>query len=735
MPKAVRDVAELALMGLVLGLMLGVLAAGLTATWVTGGDLANVGFGTILAFAPWEVGGWREPFQRAVTVGGAVALAVTCAVPALAYRRPLTSHGSARWATPEELRRAALAARLADLKGPIYGKLGTPRRRAPFLTSPEIPHSLIAAPTGSGKGIGVVIPTLLTYPGSVICLDVKGENFAKTARRRLSMDDQVYKFAPYDPEGRTHRYNPLDEVVAAPLRRRYARARALASGLIVAKRGGEGFLGGAWDLFAATALLVIQRGTPTIGAIYDALSEPGEAYVTLRRLAEEARAPEAKKILGKMSALESKILSSYMSVLDDGGLSLWADPLVRDVTSASDFSLHGLRRDPASIYVVVAPNDLATLAPLVRLLFQQAVAIVQSAEPDLAKGETLPVLFLLDEFVSLGRMDDLARAMTTLRGFGGRAMIVVQTLASLRDLYGRDGASVFLANCRMQLFMAPADEETPDYISRAAGDYTRRSRAKSWRGGEMATSYSERVEGARLMRPEQVRMLGEGRVLALVQNQYPVLAHRVSYLEDRELAPLFHAQEKKKLPEPPALGPSEPEPEAAAVADGAMAPGAHAAAPEADAGRARPKRAPAPAPDPAPRPDAPGAQVETATERPAAPPAAVAAPAGKEMDEETEREVYAGLGHVSVDQARVLDVVVSALSQARRRNRARIAGGVEEGDDGEGRPADPTGPNGSDGQPRPASHPEAPAPGRGEVSDILRAARDANRDRGEAPGP
>ena len=103
---------------------------------------------------------------------------------------------------------AGLRAPLRKITCPIYGKFGGPRSRADYITSSEVPHSLIAAPTGSGKGVGVVIPTLLTYPGSVICLDVKGENFAKTARRRASIGDKVYKFAPYDAEGRTHRYNP-----------------------------------------------------------------------------------------------------------------------------------------------------------------------------------------------------------------------------------------------------------------------------------------------------------------------------------------------------------------------------------------------------------------------------------------------------------------------------------------------------------------------------------------------
>jgi len=123
-------------------------------------------------------------------------------------------------------------------------------------------------------------------------------------------------------------------------------------------------------------------------------------------------------------------------------------------------------------------------------------------------------------------------------------MIVVQSIASLRDgrLYGREGASVFLANCRLQLFMAPADEETPEYVSRAVGDFTRRARSKSWRIGAWETSVQERAEGARLIRPEALRQLGDRKVVALIQNHPPVLAERVTYYEDKALAPLFEDQ-------------------------------------------------------------------------------------------------------------------------------------------------------------------------------------------------
>ena len=547
------------------------------------------------------------------------------------------------------MRQAGLRAPLRKITGPIYGKLGGPRSRADYITSSEIPHSLIAAPTGSGKGVGVVIPTLLTYPGSVICLDVKGENFARTARRRASIGDKVYKFAPYDPEGRTHRFNPLEDVAAAHPRRRFTEARRLAASLIVAHGNGQGFLDGARELFAATALLAIERGTPTIGAIFDALSQPGEAFKVLRELGDEAKSEEARKIFYKMSGMESRILSSYLSVLADGGLSLWADPAVRDATATSDFSIQTLRSTPASIFIVVAPNDLVPLAPLIRLMFQQTIAILQRTEPKKEKGESFPVLFLLDEFVSLGRMDVLSSAITTLRSYGGRVMIVVQTIASLRDLYGKEGAATFLANCRMQLFMAPADEETPTYISNAVGDYTRNLRSKSWKSGEFATSIQERVDAARLMRPEQVRMLGGTRIVALVQNMYPVLAHRVTYYEDRELKRIFEAQ-TGDLPEPPSLFDEAPSEQIGA-----------GLGPQVLSVRS-------------------GEAVESAKrggKEPASPPSR----STDDMDDATEREVYSGLGEVAADQAGVLGEIATALSEAARRNRERFAVRSQEADE------------------------------------------------------
>ncbi|ABI93409.1 type IV secretion system protein VirD4 (plasmid) [Roseobacter denitrificans] len=550
MNKTTADVLVFAGVGAIVGSVPALVAAGACALWLSGLSITTVELDTLLYFAPWITGS-IEPFKTAALAGGAVWLVSVIAAVAIGYRPQLASHGSARWAEERDLKKAGLVAPLAEVQGPVFAKFGSPNKRRAYLTSTEIPHSLIAAPTGSGKGIGIVIPTLLTYNGSVVCLDVKGENFETTSRHRAAMGDAVFKFAPYDKDGRTHRYNPIDIVTHVADRRRFTEARRLASSLIIAKsKSAEGFLEGAREIFAASVVYAIEQETPTIAAVHDLISQHGQAHSNFETMAAKAQAPEAVSIFNRMASTDIRTLSAYLSVLSDGGLSLWADPAVRDATAQSDFTFTNLRRQPASIYFVVGPNDLDPLSSLIRLMFQQAVAITQREMPK--ADEPFPVLFLLDEFASLGRMDALSQAITTLRGYGGRLMIIVQSLSNLQ-IYGQDGAQNFLANCRLQLFMAPADKDTPDYISRAIGDFTRRARSKSWQTNDfMKSNVQEREEGARLIRPEELRKLGEDTIVALIQNQDPVRTDKVKYYEDKELCPIFEAQ-TGPLPEPPSL--------------------------------------------------------------------------------------------------------------------------------------------------------------------------------------
>lgn len=544
--------------GFVLSLAAGLVLASLYASFQQGATDISV-------FAFWYETPLYTGYATPVFYNGLIIIGVTMVLVGLvvlvALARKNDHHGTARWARFGELRKAGYLLRFAQVSGPLFGKTTGPRWLGRYLSNGDHAHSLVVAPTRAGKGVGVVIPTLLTFKGSLIALDVKGELFELTSRARKARGHKIYKFAPFDKDSLSHSYNPVLDILAMPAIRRFSETRRLAVNLIAAKgKGSEGFIEGARDLFVAGVLACIERGTPTIGAVYDLFSQPGEKYKLFARLAEETKIPEVQRIFDNMAANDSKILTSYTSVLGDGGLNLWADPLIRAATSRSDFSVYDLRRAPSTVYICVSPNDLEVIAPLVRLFFQQVVSILQRSMP--GKDEKCEVLFLLDEFKHLGKLEAVETAVTTIAGYKGRFMFVIQSLSALTGAYGQPGKENFLSNTGIQVFMATADDETPAYISKAIGDYSYRARSTSYSQSRMFDANIQLSEqGANLIRPEQIRLLDDATEIVLIKGKPPLRLPKLKYYQDRVLKRIFEAQ-AGPLPEPDIL---EPVPTALAV--------------------------------------------------------------------------------------------------------------------------------------------------------------------------
>ncbi len=504
----------------------------------------------VLAFwyeTPFYLGFVTDTFYTCLMIIG---LTIVLAAMILAIFVFRTKHfGTARWGRFQEMRREGYIKPYRNISGPIFGKTNGPRGFGHYLTNGEQPHSLVVAPTRAGKGVGIVIPTLLTFNGSVLALDVKGELFELTSRARKAKGDRIFKFAPLDKDRRTSCYNPVLDIVAMPPERRFTEARRMAHNLIAAKgKGAEGFIDGARDLFVAGVLACIERGNPTIGAVYDLFAAPGEKYKLFAQLAEESKIPEVTRIFDNMAGNDTKIITSYTSVLGDGGLNLWADPLVKSATSRSDFSIYELRRDPTTVYLCVSPNDLEVIAPLVRLFFQQVVSILQRELPK--KDEIFEVLFLLDEFKHLGQLEAIETAVTTIAGYKGRFMFIIQSLSALTGAYEQSGKENFLSNTGVQVFMATADDETPEYISKAIGEYTFRQKTRSYNPKEWFDSNIQvSDQGALLMRPEQIRLVDDDKQIVLIKGKPPLHMHKVKYYADRKLKRIFEGQ-KGDLPEP-----------------------------------------------------------------------------------------------------------------------------------------------------------------------------------------
>ncbi|MEI9402044.1 type IV secretion system ATPase VirD4 [Mesorhizobium argentiipisi] len=538
------------LFGLALSLPLGLIFASLYVSLRGGLSVRGLRDFDLLAFwyeTPFYLGYVSATFYTCLIIVGMTSVIVMVILTVFLGRAK--HFGTARWARFGEMRQKGFIKPYRRITGPIFGKTSGPRGFGQYLTNGEQPHSLVVAPTRAGKGVGVVIPTLLTFDGSVLALDVKGELFELTSRARLKRGDRIIKFSPLDRQGRTHCYNPVLDIVATPQERRFSETRRLAVNLIVAKgKGAEGFIEGARDLFVAGVLACIERGTPTIGAVYDLFSQPGEKYKLFAQLAEQSKIPEARRIFDNMAGNDTKLLTSYTSVLGDGGLNLWADPLIKNATSRSDFSIGNLRRDPTTIYLCVSPNDLEVIAPLVRLFFQQTVSILQRTLP--GKDEIFEVLFLLDEFKHLGRLEAIETAITTIAGYKGRFMFIIQSLSALTGAYEQPGKENFLSNTGVQVFMATADDETPQYISKAIGEYTFHQKSKSFSPREwLSPNIHTSDQGAPLLRPEQVRLLDDNKQIVLIKGQPPLQLDKVKYYCDRHLKSIF-ARQTGALPEP-----------------------------------------------------------------------------------------------------------------------------------------------------------------------------------------
>jgi len=496
---------------------------------------------------PFYLGVITDTFYRCLGILAGTAVLIPFVLCVLLIKKQ--HFGTARWARGQEMSRKGYIKPYRKIGGPIFGKMGGPRSFGHYLTNGEQPHSLVVAPTRAGKGVGIVIPTLLTFNGSILALDVKGELFELTSRARKAKGDNIFKFSPLDKAGRTHCYNPVLDIVALPPERRFTETRRLAHNLIAPKgKGSEGFIDGARDLFVGGILACIERGNPTIGAVYDLFASPGEKYKLFAQLAGESQVPEVVRIFDNMAGNDTKIITSYTSVLGDGGLNLWADPMIKNATSRSDFSIYDLRRDPTSIYLCVSPNDLEVISPLVRLFFQQTVAILQREMPQ--KDEIFEVLFLLDEFKHLGHLEAIETAVTTIAGYKGRFMFIIQSLSALTGAYEQSGKENFLSNTGIQVFMATADDETPEYISKSIGEYTFQQKSKSYSQKQwFDTNIQVSDQGARLMRPEQVRLIDDNKQIVLIKGQPPLHMDKVKYYADRHLKKLF-ANQTGDLPEP-----------------------------------------------------------------------------------------------------------------------------------------------------------------------------------------
>ena len=470
----------------------------------------------------------------------------------LLFSRP-SWYGDARWASGWEIMKARFRAKGGLLLGKKGGK---------YLINDEPLHTLVAAPTRSGKGVGIVIPNLLNWTGSVVVLDIKKENYQITAGYRQA-HQKVYMWSPMDE--RSARYNPLD-FVSEKGPNRITDIQKLAQILLPRPEHGETmWVNEAQSLFLGVALLVLDdpKLPSTLGQVYrilmaDArLTKIAEAALDnpeLDTACHEALANYKNKAEKERSGVKSSLTSA---------LALWANPNIDAATSDSDFNLRDFRRKKATVYVGVGQDQLLTLAPLLNMFFQQAVAELSKSLP--APDERHEVLFLIDEFPMLGAMPTLQKGLALLAGYKIRIVLITQGLGQLDEIYGRQATEGILQNCALQIFFASNDDTTTNYVSARLGSKTvrvnSRSQSQDW-SYTTSTSYIARP----LLPPEEVRRLDPKKAIIFKETVRPVLAEKIRYYEDRKLTKLI--LNPPEVPNLPAKDGRDSEPERQTQEDG-----------------------------------------------------------------------------------------------------------------------------------------------------------------------
>ena len=470
----------------------------------------------------------------AVTGGGAaIVVALALSIWRARESRSVTTYGSARWAKPREV----AAAGLLGEDGVVLGQLD-----GAYLRHDGPEHVLCFAPTRSGKGVGLVVPSLLTWPGSVIVHDIKGENWQLTSACRGRVG-RVLLFDPTNAESAA--YNPLLEV-----RRGDAEVRDVqnVADILVDPEGAlerrSHWEKTSHSLLVGAILHVLYAGPEkTLAGVAEFLSDPRRPIeATLRAMMATPHlgdrphpvvASAARELLNKSENERSGVLSTAMSFLG-----LYRDPVVAKVTSRCDWRIADLvdGARPVSLYLVVPPSDISRTKPLVRLILNQIGR--RLTEELSAKASRHRVLLMLDEFPALGRLDFFESALAFMAGYGLKAFLIAQSLNQIEKAYGPNNA--ILDNCHVRVCFATNDERTAKRVSDALGTATELRAMKNYAGHRLSPWLGHlmvsRQETARpLLTPGEVMQLPPDDELVLVSGSPPVRAKKVRYFEDARL--------------------------------------------------------------------------------------------------------------------------------------------------------------------------------------------------------
>lgn len=479
-------------------------------------------------------------------------------------------HGDAKWADEATIRRAKLRAK----KGLLLGRTGV----ANYLVADDFQHVLLFAPTGSGKGVGFVIPNLLFWEESVVCHDIKLENYELTSGYRTEkLGQKCYVWNPADPNGVSHCYNPLDWISEKP--GQMVDDVQKICNLILPEQ--EFWQNEARSLMLGVILylLAVPEKINSFGEVVRTMRSDDVVYnlaVVLDTIGGRIH-PVAYMNIAAFLQKADKERSGVISTLNSG-LELWANPLIDTATATSDFDLQQLKKQKMTVFVGVTPDNLQRLEPLLKVFYQQATDFLTRHMPK--KDEPYGVMFLLDEFPSLGEMPQFQIGIAYFRGYRVKLFLIVQDTQQLKGIYEEAGMNSFLSNSYYRVTFSANNIETANMISQLVGNKTveqvssNKPKFMDMNPASRTMHVSETQRA--LLLPQEVIQLPRDEQIILVESFPPIKCKKIFYYKDKfftkRLLPQvdvptqepYDPRQKKKQAEP--SPPPEPESKPAASA-------------------------------------------------------------------------------------------------------------------------------------------------------------------------
>jgi type IV secretion system protein VirD4 len=472
------------------------------------------------------------------------------------WRGSGTAFGTANWMSEKMLRAGGMLAGYGLVLGRTFS--------GALIRLPDYCHVLVCGGTGSGKGVSMIIPNLLTYVrGSIVCFDTKGDLYETAAQRRAVRGERIIRLAPFS--GGEDAFNPLDAIPCdSPML--VDSARALAEALVV-RQGTES--DPHWNdksvqvICAGLVLLLLKFKDEdrSLNSLQEIVSDPDLLKAAADHLQKLGGIParlgsQLKSLFDKDGAGLTKEGAGVLSTVTRH-LSFLDSDLVAKSVATSTFDPAELRKPGITLFMQIEADQLEAQRGLLRCWMSALIRVIGAG----GGGQDSEVLFLIDEASALGSLPALEEALVRGRSAGVRLLMAYQSDSQITATI-KNKPTLLYDNCSTQIYLGAASSyETAERLSKSLGDWTQvlenygENESRSWQQGgdsqsggqrSLGSSLNYSESGRALLRPEEILTLSNDYVIALVRGMSPIIAERVLWYADREFNPA--ARKRRRRP-------------------------------------------------------------------------------------------------------------------------------------------------------------------------------------------